>query len=146
MCVPKVHLGCCFRYLYLPEAPISGCLSRWLSVVLALDLERIRRECIHLCACVLLLRPLTFYSLTFYYTSLGEDSKMATSSLTPASPPPPGVTSNFENPESLVRVNYIAMGVAIPLTTVFFTLRAYTRIWIKQTWIFEDCKSYQSNI
>ncbi|KAI1243895.1 hypothetical protein MGN70_013762 [Eutypa lata] len=63
---------------------------------------------------------------------------MATSSLTPASPPPPGVTSNFENPESLVRVNYIAMGVAIPLTTVFFTLRAYTRIWIKQTWIFED--------
>lgn len=58
---------------------------------------------------------------------------------TPALPPPPGVTSNFDNPPSLTRGMNIAMGVAIPLTTIFFGMRAYTRLFIRRTWIFEDC-------
>ncbi|KAI1181214.1 hypothetical protein F4777DRAFT_526343 [Nemania sp. FL0916] len=57
---------------------------------------------------------------------------------TPALPPPPGVTSNFDHPLTLKRQNNIAIGVSIPLTTIFFFLRAYTRIWIKRTWILED--------
>ncbi|KAI0535553.1 hypothetical protein GGR58DRAFT_478615 [Xylaria digitata] len=63
---------------------------------------------------------------------------MTTPQPTPALPPPPGVTPNFEHPITLKRQNNIAIGVAIPLTTTFFLLRAYTRIWIKRTWIFED--------
>ncbi|KAI0973737.1 hypothetical protein F4678DRAFT_459226 [Xylaria arbuscula] len=58
--------------------------------------------------------------------------------LTPALPPPPGVTSNFEHPVTLKQKNNIAIGIAVPLTTIFFLLRVYTRIWIKRTWIVED--------
>ena len=59
---------------------------------------------------------------------------------TPALPPPPGVTSNFKNPPTLIRQNDIAMGISIPLVTIFFGLRSYARIVIKRTWITEDCK------
>ncbi|KAJ8126245.1 hypothetical protein O1611_g7393 [Lasiodiplodia mahajangana] len=57
---------------------------------------------------------------------------------TPALPPPPGVTSNFDHPASLKRLNNIAIGVAIPILTIVFGLRVYTRIWIRRSWIFED--------
>lgn len=60
----------------------------------------------------------------------------------PAIPPPPGITSNFDHPVSLKGVMNIAMGVAIPLTTVFFLLRTYVRIWIKRQWIGEDCEQF----
>ncbi|KAI1759339.1 hypothetical protein GGR53DRAFT_523934 [Hypoxylon sp. FL1150] len=60
---------------------------------------------------------------------------------TPALPPPPGVTSNFDDPPSLTRGMNIAMGVAIPLATIFFGLRSYTRLFIRRTWIFEDYSS-----
>ncbi|KAI1461618.1 hypothetical protein F4805DRAFT_453501 [Annulohypoxylon moriforme] len=63
---------------------------------------------------------------------------MATVSPTPALPPPPGVTPNFVNPESLVRQNNIAMGVSVPLITISFLLRVYVRIWIRRVWVFED--------
>ncbi|KAH9998195.1 hypothetical protein F4779DRAFT_622829 [Xylariaceae sp. FL0662B] len=57
---------------------------------------------------------------------------------TPALPPPPGMTSNFEDPPNLVQAVNIAMGVAVPLTTIFFGLRTYIRIFVRRTWIFED--------
>ncbi|KAI0890591.1 uncharacterized protein GGS22DRAFT_194561 [Annulohypoxylon maeteangense] len=63
---------------------------------------------------------------------------MATVSPTPALQPPPGVASNFVNPESLAGKNNIAMGVSIPLITISFFLRVYVRIWIRRTWVFED--------
>ncbi|KAI0907637.1 hypothetical protein F4823DRAFT_641220 [Ustulina deusta] len=56
----------------------------------------------------------------------------------PALPPPPGVTPNFDHPSSLKHVNNIAISVAIPITTIFFILRTYTRVWLKRTWIVED--------
>ncbi|KAI2462845.1 hypothetical protein F4781DRAFT_438050 [Annulohypoxylon bovei var. microspora] len=63
---------------------------------------------------------------------------MATTSPTPALPPPPGETSNFTNPESLTQANNIATGICISLVTIFFSLRVYVRIGIRRTWIFED--------
>ncbi|KAI1213911.1 uncharacterized protein F4807DRAFT_469664 [Annulohypoxylon truncatum] len=69
---------------------------------------------------------------------LSRITRMATASPTPALPPPPGVTSNFVNPESLTDENNIAMGVSIPLITISFFLRVYARIWIRKTWVFED--------
>lgn len=60
---------------------------------------------------------------------------------TPALPPPPGKTSNFNDPATLNGAMNIAMGIAIPLTTICFLLRTYVRIWIKEhKWICEDCK------
>ena len=62
------------------------------------------------------------------------------SATSPALSPPPGVTSNFVNPESLTPQMNVAMGVAIPLVTVFFGLRAYARLVVRRVWIFEDCE------
>ncbi|KAK8042967.1 hypothetical protein PG994_013450 [Apiospora phragmitis] len=56
----------------------------------------------------------------------------------PALPPPPGATSNFDHPETLVHQNYIAMGIALPFVVVPFALRCYVRLWRKRVWIFED--------
>lgn len=60
-------------------------------------------------------------------------------SLVPALPPPDGVTSNFEHPDSLMWAMNVSMAVAIPLATLFFGLRCYVRLWIKRQWIVEDC-------
>ncbi|KAI3317137.1 hypothetical protein HD806DRAFT_515890 [Xylariaceae sp. AK1471] len=63
---------------------------------------------------------------------------MMQSTPTPVLPPPPGVTSNFDHPETLRQINNIAIGISIPVSTVFYSLRLYTRIWIRRSWIFED--------
>ncbi|ROW04910.1 hypothetical protein VPNG_07044 [Cytospora leucostoma] len=58
--------------------------------------------------------------------------------LSPALPPPPGTTPNPQHPATLKESMNIAMAVAIPLTTIFFLLRTFVRIWIKRQWICED--------
>lgn len=75
-------------------------------------------------------------------TNGSSESEMATPtpSLVPASKPPPGVTSNFVDPASLAYRSNIAIGLSVGLTTTFFFLRAFVRIWIKRTWILEDCR------
>ncbi|KAI3397662.1 hypothetical protein diail_10533 [Diaporthe ilicicola] len=64
---------------------------------------------------------------------------MSSATPTPALPPPSGTTSNFDHPASKEAAMDVAIGVAIPLTTIFFALRAYVRIWIKHQWTVEDC-------
>ena len=70
-------------------------------------------------------------------------SMMASPSATlkPALKPPPGVESNFANPESLKSKNDIAMAVSITLTTILYFMRCYARIIIKKQWIVEDCEN-----
>ncbi|KAJ8121149.1 hypothetical protein ONZ43_g2326 [Nemania bipapillata] len=63
---------------------------------------------------------------------------METATPTPALPPPPGQTSNFDHPASLRQQFDIGAGISIPLTTIFVFLRTYSRLWIKKTWILED--------
>ncbi|QKX60148.1 uncharacterized protein TRUGW13939_07291 [Talaromyces rugulosus] len=57
---------------------------------------------------------------------------------TPALKPPPGVISNPENPASLAYESRLTIGIAVPLVTIAFAARAYVRIIIKRSWIFED--------
>lgn len=57
---------------------------------------------------------------------------------TPALPPPDGVTSNHDHPESLAHLSDITIAVCLPLVTVFFILRSYVRVFIKRAWVFED--------
>ena len=59
---------------------------------------------------------------------------------TPALHPPPGMTSNLLNPESLWKWDVLCVTICLFFTTVPFVLRTYTRIFIKKIWIFEDCK------
>ncbi|KAI0115631.1 hypothetical protein GGR51DRAFT_556069 [Nemania sp. FL0031] len=63
---------------------------------------------------------------------------METAQPTPALPPPPGATSNFDHPESLRQQFDIGAGISVPLTTIFVFLRSYSRLWVKRTWILED--------
>ncbi|KAI1177948.1 hypothetical protein F4777DRAFT_586962 [Nemania sp. FL0916] len=61
-----------------------------------------------------------------------------TPTFTPALKPPPGVMSNPDHPASLVILANIAVGIALPLVTIFFFLRTYVRVIIKRQFIFED--------
>lgn len=59
--------------------------------------------------------------------------------ITPALEPPPGVESNFENPNNTVQTwNIITQSLCIGLTTIFFVLRMYTRVLVQKTVNLED--------
>ena len=60
----------------------------------------------------------------------------------PAIEPPPGIESNPENPASLARYAHVTTAVCLPIITAFFLLRTYVRVYIKRTWIFEDCELF----
>jgi hypothetical protein len=57
---------------------------------------------------------------------------------TPFLKPPPGVTSNPKNPESLALLADITIGICVPLITLFFFGRCYVRLFLKRVWILED--------
>ncbi|KAI2626885.1 hypothetical protein GGS21DRAFT_265844 [Xylaria nigripes] len=59
-------------------------------------------------------------------------------SFTPALEPPPGITSHPDHPASLAFQADIAIGISLPLVTIFYLLRSYVRIFIKRSWIIED--------
>ena len=59
---------------------------------------------------------------------------------TPALPPPSGQTSNFVNPESLLKWCVLCVSVCLAVTTLVFFLRMYVRVAVKREWILEDCK------
>jgi hypothetical protein len=66
----------------------------------------------------------------------------AQSTFIPWQQPPPGVTSNPDNPESLTYKANITIGIALPAVTIFYACRLWARAYIKKTWIVEDCKGY----
>lgn len=57
---------------------------------------------------------------------------------TPSLQPPHNAVSNPDHPETLIPLADIAIGICLPLITIFFVLRCYVRIFIKRSWIFED--------
>ncbi|KAK2594784.1 hypothetical protein QQS21_007531 [Conoideocrella luteorostrata] len=61
-----------------------------------------------------------------------------TPTFVPSLPPPPGVTSNPNDPASLIGLANITVAISVPFLTVFFLLRVYARVFIKRSWIFED--------
>lgn len=61
----------------------------------------------------------------------------------PALAPPPGVTSNFVNPESQALMVIIISIFCLVLTTVISFLRFYTNTWIKKVFRADDSE-YQS--
>ncbi len=67
-----------------------------------------------------------------------SSSAVSTPTFTPALAPPPGVVSNPDHPDSLVHLADVAIGICIPLVSIFYILRCYVRIFIKRVWIFED--------
>lgn len=65
---------------------------------------------------------------------------------TPVMPPPPGVTSNFENPVTLAPICRTAIFVAAPLAIVSLALRLYTRLRVTRSIGIDDCKILSERI
>lgn len=58
----------------------------------------------------------------------------------PALVPPPGVTSNFKNPESQSLMVIITSILCLVLISIISTLRFYTNLWIKKSLKADDSK------
>lgn len=69
---------------------------------------------------------------------MGADSNAT--SIIGGLPPPPGVTPNFVNPESLHSEWVLMMSMCLTFTTIFVFLRMYTKLVIIKSHGWEDCK------
>jgi hypothetical protein len=88
-----------------------------------------------------------FSSTTWYYTILDRilrpEINMSTFDLSsiPAMQPPPGMESNFDNPETMYP---IVLGVAIAtmtLMTIVVAIRIFTKAFIMRDMRIEECKA-----
>lgn len=57
----------------------------------------------------------------------------------PGMAPPPGVTSNFVDPQSLQIYNVITLTVCMTISTLFVAMRIYTNARITRSLNWEDC-------
>lgn len=63
------------------------------------------------------------------------------STIVAAVPPPPGVTPNFENPES-ISYRLVIVAVVFPLLALCFLIpRLYSATFIIRKWHHDDCKT-----
>ena len=59
------------------------------------------------------------------------------------SPPPPGVTPNFDHPQSRTIEAHIGMGICIGIAAIFVVLRIYIKLAvIAHMWGWDDCESF----
>lgn len=56
----------------------------------------------------------------------------------PAGKPPPGVTPNFDHPQSRAIAAHIGMGICIGITSVLIILRVYVKLAITKFWGWDD--------
>ncbi|KAJ8120457.1 hypothetical protein ONZ43_g2838 [Nemania bipapillata] len=69
----------------------------------------------------------------------GSDTDWSLLDTIPALPPPAGVQSNFDNPETREDLAKIVVGLTYGLMLVFLALRIYTRIRITNSLGVDDC-------
>jgi hypothetical protein len=58
-----------------------------------------------------------------------------------ASPPPPGITPNFDNPESIGYRVVVASIIPLTFATFILFLRAYVKLVILGKTAIDDCRS-----
>lgn len=59
----------------------------------------------------------------------------------PALPPPLGVQSNFENPESQSHITVIPCAVIVGIMIILVFIRMYTKVYILKSLGWDDCMS-----
>lgn len=52
--------------------------------------------------------------------------------------PPPGITSNFDNPPSRAIVEYIGVGICLGVTLGIVLLRIYVKLAVTRVWGWDD--------
>lgn len=63
-----------------------------------------------------------------------------------AMPPPPGVTSNFEDPVTLGPIWRATICVSVALAVVSLALRLYTRLYVTRSIGADDCRTLSEHI
>ena len=64
---------------------------------------------------------------------------MSTPYPTPALPAPPGTSSNFAHPVSILKWDILCVSVCLSISTIVFVLRSWARVVVLRQWILEDC-------
>lgn len=59
-----------------------------------------------------------------------------------ALPPPPGIHSNFVNPENIQVVIITILALCVSISTLVFGMRMYTKVFIFHKTGWEDCNFY----
>jgi hypothetical protein len=73
-------------------------------------------------------------------TMSGSGTQMPDLTKIPAAPPPPGVKSNFNNPDNYKTQNIILHSIVLSLVTLAVLMRVYTRAFVKKTFGVDDCE------
>lgn len=60
----------------------------------------------------------------------------------PGAQPPPGIIPNFVDPESCGNAVFAGLAISSALMALFVILRMYTKITIKRSHSWEDCRSF----
>lgn len=78
----------------------------------------------------------------FCLTMAGQLAQLDPAELSklPSVAPPPGVTIDFDGPNPLEATSVTVTTVFVGLAFLFVGIRAYTKIKIKGSWSWDDCK------
>ena len=65
---------------------------------------------------------------------------------TPAASPPPGVTSDLNNPKDVIRtINFVTQALTLIFCTAFVWIRGYHKLkTVRLDWAIDDCTLYSS--
>jgi hypothetical protein len=69
-----------------------------------------------------------------------DNMNLTAPATTPAMAPPPGVTPNFVNGESLLTIAVVTVGLCMFSITLALVLRLFTKIFIAKSMGWDDCE------
>ena len=63
---------------------------------------------------------------------------LAPSLVAPATPP--ATVTDYRDTDTLWKWNVLCQSVVMVTVGILFLLRTYVRLWVKRSWILEDCE------
>ena len=117
---------------------LAAYLQRMMGFLLPLEQERTPTKIIQSVINLNDTRSVT--DLIMLTTEMAEISSGTTPNNTLGSPPPPGITPNFDDPPSQLRAINAVVISCLTIATIFAWLRLYTKVFVKRSYGSEDCK------
>lgn len=78
--------------------------------------------------------------MAFSGSSQLTPEELAKLASTPALEPPPGVTSNLENPRTIKQQQIVVCSLLISIAFCFTLIRAYVKTFVTRKYTWDDCK------
>lgn len=60
----------------------------------------------------------------------------------PAGPPPPGASSNFDDPPNINGLVILTLTLCLVFATLAVLMRTCTKLFLIRSWDYEDCKLF----